>query len=361
MKIRILLIRHVESLKNTLNACSSLDGKEPVTKYGHYQSRTIAKYIAERFRSYPASDVSVYCANDNRSKITAATIAEALKTDFTITDQLSSFTNSSTSGKINDDIFRENRDFEKKLKLYRAGLISASEVPWPTGETALFQEKLERFADDIQLYSRPWSVIVGHKSSLTCLAFIILRHFDRYPNEFYGYVDIPPGKGILIEISANQLDMELLDFGVERKGQASDVVIKDGRIVFPGSACAVCWRDKKLLLVQQHRYGQYSWEVPGGKIEPRESPIDAAGRELVEETGYSGKEGKLLYKVDLDLSISENKTYLVEFEALTEKCSGDHVAKWFSLEELDKMIQQAEITHVQTILAYLLKRNEAIC
>lgn len=361
MKTRILLIRHVESLKNTLNSCSSLDGKEPITKYGYYQSETLAKYIAERFGSYPTSDVSIYCASDNRSKITAATIAEVLKTDFTIVDPLSSFTNPNTSGKINDDLYRENQDFEKKLKLYRAGLISASEVPWPTGDTALFQKKLEWFANDIQLYSRPCSVIVGHKSSLTCLAFVILRHFNRYPNEFYGYMDIPPGKGILFEISANHLDMELLDFGVERKRQTSDVVIKDGRIVFPGSACAVCWRDEKLLLVRQKRYGQYSWEVPGGKIEPLESPIDAAGRELVEETGYASKDGKLLYKVDLDLSISENKTYLVEFETLTKKCSGDHVTQWFPLEELDKMIQQAEITHVQTILAYLQKRNEAIC
>ena len=120
MKIRILLIRHVESLKNTLNSCSSLDGNEPLTQYGHYQSEVIARYIAERFGADKASDMAVYCAGDNRSKATAAAVAEALKTDFTIADQLSSFTNANTSGKINHDIFKENPHFEKKLKLYRA-------------------------------------------------------------------------------------------------------------------------------------------------------------------------------------------------------------------------------------------------
>ena len=353
----ILLIRHIESLKNTLNACSSLDGKEPITKHGYYQAEAIAKYISEKLGLCAHSSATIYCARDDRSQNTAIKIARKLQVAYTISDELASFTNNEISGKINSDILNENSEFEKKLKLYRAGLISANMVPWPAGDTELFQKLLESFFVNVGLYYNPCTIIIGHKSSLTCLAFIIMRYLNQYPDNFYGYVDIPPGNGILIEFDDDYFNMELLDFDIQKKKTSVDVVIKNGKIVFPGSACAVCWKNEKLLLVQQNRYGHYSWELPGGKIESKETPISAASRELFEESGYSGLNGKLLYNIDLDLSISQNKTYIVEFEKFEKTGKGEYLINWFGLEELKNMIEQSKITHVQTIIAYLSKKG----
>lgn len=46
--------------------------------------------------------------------------------------------------------------------------------------------------------------------------------------------------------------------------------------------------DDRVLLVRQYRqpFGRMLWEIPAGRIEPHESPAEAAARELHEETGY---------------------------------------------------------------------------
>ena len=51
-------------------------------------------------------------------------------------------------------------------------------------------------------------------------------------------------------------------------------------------------RDGHILLQRQYRYpvSSWQWELPGGFVDPGETPEKAAARELKEETGYSVKE-----------------------------------------------------------------------
>lgn len=50
-------------------------------------------------------------------------------------------------------------------------------------------------------------------------------------------------------------------------------------------ATVVCWRDGKILLVARKHA---RWALPGGTIRADESPVEAAARELQEETALDG-------------------------------------------------------------------------
>jgi 8-oxo-dGTP pyrophosphatase MutT (NUDIX family) len=51
-----------------------------------------------------------------------------------------------------------------------------------------------------------------------------------------------------------------------------------------GAAAAIFDGQGRILLVK-HNYGPRNWELPGGRVEPGESPLEAVIREVQEETG----------------------------------------------------------------------------
>ncbi|MGH2559329.1 MAG: NUDIX hydrolase [Thermomicrobiales bacterium] len=48
------------------------------------------------------------------------------------------------------------------------------------------------------------------------------------------------------------------------------------------------------IICVHHDYGDRCWTLPGGGMEPHESPIDALEREVREETGYIVQAGRLI-------------------------------------------------------------------
>lgn len=78
-----------------------------------------------------------------------------------------------------------------------------------------------------------------------------------------------------------------------KSGSVSDFVVLDSKDwvnIIPIT------KDKKIVLIQQYRHGidEITLEIPGGLIDPKEEPIDAAIRECIEETGYCSNETPIL-------------------------------------------------------------------
>src|SRR3984957_21060981 len=73
-----------------------------------------------------------------------------------------------------------------------------------------------------------------------------------------------------------------------------EVVLPNGRqaalevVHHPGGAAIVALNDlQQVCLLRQYRYvaGGWIWELPAGKLEPSEPPLETARRELTEEAG----------------------------------------------------------------------------
>ena len=110
---------------------------------------------------------------------------------------------------------------------------------------------------------------------------------------------------------------------------------------------------KELVLVRQFRYGteEFSLEPPGGVIEKGEDPIVAGLRELEEETGYVGKNPRLIGTARPNAAILSNRCFFVFVEDVVKTKDLDFdlheelVTELHHTNKLKELVQRGKITH----------------
>ncbi len=114
----------------------------------------------------------------------------------------------------------------------------------------------------------------------------------------------------------------------------------------------VCLRGDEVLLIRRGtppRQGE--WSLPGGRIEPGEKAVDAALRELREETGVEARIVGLIDVVDGMFPDIGRHYVLIDYAAVWttgEPTAGDDVveARFFSLDDIDTLIDWGETRRI---------------
>lgn len=110
----------------------------------------------------------------------------------------------------------------------------------------------------------------------------------------------------------------------------------------PAASVALVDRGRILLVRRRFEPGRGLWSIPGGLIELGEKAVEAALRELREETGVEAEVDGLLDVVDVIVRDGENRVewhyLIVVFKASNPsgevRCSGESSeVGWFSLDE----------------------------
>ncbi len=105
-----------------------------------------------------------------------------------------------------------------------------------------------------------------------------------------------------------------------------EVRLSDGRIArreyvrHPGAATVVPFLDTgTVMLVRQYRYSlaRHFYEIPAGKIDPGETPLQAARRELREECGYEARKWRHLTTIHPCIGYSDERIELYLARGLT--------------------------------------------
>jgi ADP-ribose pyrophosphatase len=113
-------------------------------------------------------------------------------------------------------------------------------------------------------------------------------------------------------------------------------------------------------LVGQWRYAldAYSWELPEGGGPHDEAPLEAAKRELLEETGFSARDWREILRMHLSNSVTDEESivYLatgLEAGVATPEETEDLHVRRVKLEEVLRMVVAGEITDSITVAAVL--------
>lgn len=120
-------------------------------------------------------------------------------------------------------------------------------------------------------------------------------------------------------------------------------------------------KDPWIVVERQYRHaaGQYLWELPAGKLDAGEAPVDGAKRELAEETGYSAQKwsGLVEYYASPGFLGESMKVYLAEGlvagDAHPEE--DEHIDfRLVKLSDLLQMVDKGKIIDGKTLTTILL-------
>ena len=136
----------------------------------------------------------------------------------------------------------------------------------------------------------------------------------------------------------------------------------------PGAVCVIpVTKDMEVVTVRQYRYAfeQIMLEIPAGKLEPNENPLEAVKRELEEESGVVAGKIEYLGEIFTTVAIFDEKIHLYLATELEFKNAHPDEDEFLEVEniplaKLYDMVMNGEIKDAKTQIA-ILKAYNILC
>jgi ADP-ribose pyrophosphatase len=144
----------------------------------------------------------------------------------------------------------------------------------------------------------------------------------------------------------------------QRNVQLPNGLVRDKVIVHPSNAVAILPIDgERCKLLRQYRYAidDYILEAPAGALESGEDPLTAAGRELIEETGFAARTIEPRGFIITTPGYTDEKIFLYEarglFPSQEFEKDEDEVIEVVDvpIKDLDRMVRDGAIVDAKTI------------
>jgi len=154
---------------------------------------------------------------------------------------------------------------------------------------------------------------------------------------------------------------KIIDVSVSQVRTAGGVPAQIEMVHHPGGAAALpLFADNTVILVRQYRYPmrRMSLELPAGRMEPGQSAMQTAARELEEETGYRASTLKLIAAFYPTPGFCQEKLFVYLATELTQTRQNLDVDEEIELVRIPlidavNMVNVGEIDDAKTIIALL--------
>lgn len=154
----------------------------------------------------------------------------------------------------------------------------------------------------------------------------------------------------------------VVEFNLEEAALPNGQTVQLEILRHPGASAVVpLQEDGRVVMIRQYRHaaGGMIDEVPAGRLDPGESPVDCARRELAEEVGREAAIWERLGHIWTTPGFTDEKIHIFmarNLSSVGQALEPDEVIEVVErpLEEAIAMIRQGEITDGKTICALML-------